>query len=251
LLEKDKELKTLALGRQRAIQVGTAIALLLVIIIALLLVNRYRVSSRVKRLAEIEGMRNAIARDLHDDIGSTLSTINLISKIAMRENAREVSAHLNRIAEQSSMMMENMSDMVWSINPVNDSLQKVLVKMKVFTSEILEPKNISYRFRGEESLNGLILDADKRKNLFLIFKEAINNAAKYSGATEVEISLEQTGSTLRMKVADNGQGFDMQQATSGNGLANMNVRAKALYAEFKMTSVPNQGTRIELEMPVT
>jgi signal transduction histidine kinase len=251
LLEKDKELKTLALGRQRAIQAGTAIALLLVIIIALLLINRYRVKSQVKRLAEIERMRNAIARDLHDDIGSTLSTINLISKIAMRENAREVGAHLHRIAEQSSLMMENMSDMVWSINPVNDSLQKVLVKMKVFASEILEPKNISYRFSGEESLNGLILDADKRKNLFLIFKEAVNNAAKYSGATEVEISLEQTGNTLRMKVADNGQGFDMQQTASGNGLVNMNVRAKALYAEFKMTSIQNQGTHIELEMPVT
>jgi signal transduction histidine kinase/Tfp pilus assembly protein PilF len=251
LLEKDKELKTLELGRHRAIQAGVATALVLVIVIAFLLVNRYRTINRVKRLTEIEEMRNVIARDLHDDIGSTLSTINLISKIAMKENARDVSAHLNRIAEQSSQMMENMSDIVWSINPINDSLQKVLVKMKVFTSEILEPKNISYRFQGEESLNGLSLDAEKRKNLFLIFKEAINNAAKYSGATEVEISLEQMEKTLRMKVADNGRGFDPGRVTSGNGLINMTERAKMLYAKFLLTSAQNQGTQIELVIPIT
>lgn len=252
LLEKDQELKTIALEAHRTVQAGAAIASLLVVIIAVLLVNRYRISNQVKRLAEIERMRNAIARDLHDDIGSTLSTINIISKLAMNENAGGSSAYLGRIAEQSSQMMENMTDMVWSINPVNDSLEKVVVKMKVFTGEILEPRNITYRFSGDETLNGLVLDADKRKNLFLIFKEAINNVAKYSGATAVEITLKQSDrKTLMLEIADNGCGFDAQQIRPGNGLLNMQARAQAMGAHFKLTSIISRGTRIGLEMSLT
>jgi two-component system sensor histidine kinase UhpB len=251
LLEKDQELKTLAIGRHRAIQAGVAIAFVLIIIIAVLLINRYRIGNRAKRLAEIEAVRNTIARDLHDDIGSTLSTINIISKLAIQENPNGSSIHFRRIAEQSSLMMENMTDMVWSINPVNDSLDKVVVKMKVFTSEILEPKNISYHFSGDESLKGISMDAEKRKNLFLIFKEAINNAAKYSGATNVEITLQQTGKKLKMTVADNGNGFDEHNVKRGNGLGNMHARAKELSAQFTLTSILDRGTHIELEMPTT
>jgi two-component system, NarL family, sensor histidine kinase UhpB len=251
LLEKDRALKTAELEAHRTVQAGAAIASLLVIVIAVLLVNRYRISNQVKRQAELSRMRNAIARDLHDDIGSTLSTINIISQLAMRESPAGNSTYLSRIAEQSSQMMENMADMVWSVNPVNDSLAKVVVKMKVFTAEILEPKNIRYRFSGEDSLNGLALDADKRKNLFLIFKEAINNTAKYSGATDVEITLKQSGKHLVMTISDNGCGFDALQITPGNGLHNMQTRAKALFAQFKLTSAVSQGTSVALEMPVT
>jgi len=251
LLEKDQELKTLALGRQRAIQAGAAIAVLLVILIALLLVNRYRLTNRARRQTEIEHMRNTIARDLHDDIGSALSTINIVSKLAMHENPDANNLHLLRIADQSSRMMESMTDMVWSINPVNDSLEKVAVKMKVFANEILEPKNISYRFSGEESLNGLSLDAERRKNLFLIFKETINNAAKYSGATTVDIVLRKSEGTLVMTVSDNGQGFARQNVKDGNGLKNMDARAKAMDAQFKLTSGAGKGTCMELELPIT
>ncbi len=251
LLTKDQDLKTLALERQRAIQIGSAVALLLVIVIALLLVNRYRVLNRAKRLAEIEQVRNTIARDLHDDIGSTLSTINIISNLAMRENINGNNHHLSRIAEQSSKMMESMTDMVWSINPINDSIEKVMVKMKVFATEILEPKNITVRFFGEESLNGLSLDAEKRKNVFLIFKEAINNAAKYSQATEVSVTLKQSEDKLMMTVSDNGKGFVEENVKTGNGLSNLKSRASAMHAEFNLSSAENKGTRIELVLPIT
>jgi two-component system, NarL family, sensor histidine kinase UhpB len=251
LLEKDQELKTIALARQQATQVGAAIAFFLAIIIAFLLVNRYRVINRAKRQAEIETVRNTIARDLHDDIGSTLSTINIISNLAMRENINGNNLHLSRIAEQSSRMMESMTDMVWSINPINDSMEKVAVKMKVFASEILEPKNIGFQFSGEESLNNLFLDAEKRKNLFLIFKEAINNAAKYSGATDVGVVLKKSERGLMMTIADNGHGFDHQNVKEGNGLKNMETRSKAMRANFKLSSVASLGTRIELELPIT
>ena len=251
LLTKDQELKTLALERQRAIQIGSAVALILIIAITVLLVNRYRVLNRAKRLAEIEQVRNTIARDLHDDIGSTLSTINIISNLAMRENGNSNNLHLKRIAEQSSRIMESMTDMVWSINPINDSIEKVMVKMKVFATEILEPKNITVRFFGEESLNGLPLDAEKRKNLFLIFKEAINNAAKYSQATEVNVTLKQTEGKLMMMVSDNGKGFIEENIKTGNGIKNLKSRADAMHAQFKLSSVENKGTQIEVVLPIT
>lgn len=251
LLEKDKALKNLALERHRAIQAGIVLALVSVVIIALLLVNRYRISHRVKRLTEIERVRNTIARDLHDDIGSMLSTINIISKVAMHENPDSNHLHLSRIAEQSSLMMESMTDIVWSINPVNDPLEKVAAKMNVFTGEILEPQNIRYQFSGEESLNGLTLDAEKRKNLFLIFKEAINNIAKYSEATDVEITLKQSAGRLVMTVSDNGCGFDRHLVKAGNGLRNMAARATSMNAQFQLTSAPGQGTHIALDLLIT
>jgi two-component system, NarL family, sensor histidine kinase UhpB len=251
LLEKDKELKNLELERLRVIQASTAIALVLFMVIGILLVNRFRVSNKVKRLAEIERVRNSLARDLHDDIGSTLSTINIISKLAMIENPNGNSLHLKRISDQSSRMMESMNDMVWSINPVNDSIEKVMVRMKVFCGEILEPKNINYQFSGEESLNGLVLNADKRKNLFLVFKEAINNAAKYSGATAIEVTLKQSDGNLVMTVSDNGNGFDELHVNGGNGLHNMQARARSMNAKFKLASTISKGTHIEVVLPVT
>jgi two-component system sensor histidine kinase UhpB len=245
LLEKEQELKTLELARQQATQSGVIIAVVLLFIIVALLVNRYRIQNRVRRQTEIESMRNSLARDLHDDIGSTLSTINIISKIAMDENPTGNNKYLNRISEQSSQMMESMADMVWSINPLNDSVEKVIVKMKVFAGEILEPKNINYQF-DIGSVNEISLDAEKRKNLFLLFKEAINNAAKYSEATHITISLKKVNQHLILMIADNGKGFVEKLVIHGNGLRNMRTRAASLGATFKINTTPNQGTCVEV-----
>ena len=140
-------------------------------------------------------VRNNIARDLHDDIGSTLSSINIMSQLAIQENARlsngqeNAGTHLKKIANHSASMMEKMSDIVWSINPKNDSIEQVVIKMKEFAAEMLEPKNIDYSFEIEDSIMALKLDVQKRKNIFLIFKEAINNAAKYSEGNKLTASL--------------------------------------------------------------
>lgn len=251
LLEKDKALRNLELERHNAIQFGIVIALILIVIIAILLINRYRIQNRIRRQAEIERIRNTIAKDLHDDIGSTLSTISIISKLAIKESSNGIERHLHHIAEQSSRMMESMSDIVWSINPVNDSMEKVVVKMKEFAAEILEPKNIGYRFSGESLLNGLSLDAEKRKNLFLIYKESLNNTAKYSNASEVEVLLTQSEDVFTMHIADNGSGFNKDQIKEGNGLRNMEARAKAINAHFSLESISGKGTRVSVELRIT
>ena len=147
-------------------------------------------------------------------------------------------------------MMEDMGDMVWSINPRNDSMSQVLIRMREFATEIFELKNIEYQF-SEKGIENLILSADQRKNLFLIFKETVNNAAKYSEANKVEISLNQQDHILVMSIKDNGKGFDEQKIKAGNGLRNIRERAKEINSTLTLKSTMGIGTEVELNVPIT
>lgn len=248
LLKKDQELQSLELARERANTTIIALVLISVVVISLLLVNRYRVMNRARREIELEKVRNHIARDLHDDIGSTLSSINIMSQLAMNGDA---SQHLKKIALHSAQMMENMSDIVWSINPKNDTIEQVVLKMKEFAFEILEPKEIAHSFHLDEALTQFKLDVEKRKNLFLIFKEAINNAAKYSDGSEVQISLSVKHEKIHLSVSDNGKGFNEVEVKQGNGLINMKERAISIGGKLWQSSTPGTGTQILLELPIT
>jgi signal transduction histidine kinase len=141
--------------------------------------------------------------------------------------------------------------MVWSINPDNDSLQKMLAKMKEFSAEILEPKNMSYRFQGEETLNGTVLDVAQRKNIFLIFKESVNNAAKYSGGSTVDVQMVHVDNNLLLTIRDNGKGFDPSKVLDGNGLKNMNARAREIDANLRVETAEGVGTALHLRLPLT
>jgi two-component system, NarL family, sensor histidine kinase UhpB len=249
LLRKDQELQTLALSRQRVIITLGIIGFISVLIIAALLVNRYRVMDRTKRLLEIEKVRNNIARDLHDDMGSALSSINILSQVALVEKNGNTQGYLQRIGDQSARMMEDMGDMVWSINPRNDSMSQVLIRMREFATEIFELKNIEYQF-SEKGTENLLLNADQRKNLFLIYKETVNNAAKYSEATTVEINIQQQDHELILSIKDNGQGFDSQKVKAGNGLRNLRERAKEINATLELKSTLGTGTEVTLKVPI-
>lgn len=250
LLKKDQELQKAEISRQRANTTIIVVALISVIVISVLLINRYRVLNKTRRLVELERMRNTIARDLHDDIGSTLSSINIISQMALKD-ANGSSSNFQRIAQHSSSMMESMSDIVWSINPNNDSPEQVISKMKEFAAEILDPLDIDYTFTGEENLHAVTLDAATRKNLLLIFKEAVNNAAKYSGASVMTIHFTKQADILEVAIQDNGKGFDAEVISSGNGLRNMKARATSLRGKLELKSSAGTGTAISLSIPIT
>lgn len=251
LLKKDQELKEATIAKQKSDQYLIAIAFVSVVFISLILFNRYKTINKVQRQVEIEKVRNHIARDLHDDIGSTLSSINLISKLAL-EDKNDVQKHLIRIADNSSRMMESMSDIVWSINPSHDSFGQVVMKMKEFAGEILEPKNIAYTISGEEEVCNIPVDIEKRKNLFLIFKEAINNAAKYSGATDVQVTFRRDQDEVFFTISDNGSGFDPSQVKLGNGLKNMEARAKSFNGTLSLNREhQSKGTSIAVKFAIT
>jgi two-component system, NarL family, sensor histidine kinase UhpB len=125
----------------------------------------------------------------------------------------------------------------------------MVIKMKEFLTEILESKNINYRFSGAETMRSLVLSPAKRKNLFLIFKEAINNSAKYSEASFVNITLAQQDGQLHLTITDNGKGFDLVNVKKGNGLHNINERAKEVNALVELYS-NNSGTTLKLLTPL-
>jgi signal transduction histidine kinase len=197
-------------------------------------------------------MRNHIARDLHDDIGSTLSSINILSKVAL-QSPSTATPHdsLAKIRDRSAAIMEKMDDIVWTINPQNDTMEQLLYRMKEFAGEMLEPLNIDYRFEEAGELAAIKLDIRKRKDLYLVFKEAINNAAKYSQCSHLFIRLRQDGDSLRLEITDDGKGFAAGTARNGNGLNNMRERASSMLAKLSIESEVGQGTRIGLDLPIT
>jgi two-component system, NarL family, sensor histidine kinase UhpB len=252
LLRKDQLLKATELRRQKTIQYSIVAFGALLAVIGFLVVNRYRVIQKSRQLVEIERVRNAIARDLHDDIGSTLTSINIISRMALKDQPDQtVLANFSRIEDHSRKMMDTMSDIVWSINPSNDTLDKTVVRMKEFSIEIFEPRGIAYEFHESGEMADARMDVNHRKNLFLIFKEVINNAMKYSQCTAIQVSLNVSHENFSLEINDNGIGFNAQSVRLGNGLKNMRERAKLMGANLTIDSVVGTGTKIHLTTAIT
>jgi two-component system, NarL family, sensor histidine kinase UhpB len=242
------QLSTDSLKRQRVI----LLALMLVLILLAILLTWYRMINRIKRELEIERIRNNISKDLHDDIGSTLSSIQIISKLGKQNEAIEIAQRkFSLIENHSTKIMGTMADIVWSINSNNDTLEKIVLYMKEFSAEILEPQNINYYFAVTSGLENLRIDVSVRKNLFLIFKEAINNAVKYSDCSEIRVNIAFHAGLLTMEIMDNGKGFDFHQIKLGNGLNNMKERANLINAQFDIISKIDLGTHISVSTAIT
>lgn len=208
---------------------------------------------RLTRLLAVERIRNKVARDLHDDVGSTLSTINILSSMAKTKlltDPVKTSEYISKITDNSQQMMEAMDDIVWSIKPDNDNMQKILARMREYASSILEPKDIEIKFQVDESVYDLKLNMETRRDVFLIFKEALNNSAKYSHCSTIEIQITSENKKLGIHIIDNGIGFNTETADSGNGLGNMQKRAEALYGTIRFHSKEGKGTEILLTVPV-
>jgi ligand-binding sensor domain-containing protein/two-component sensor histidine kinase len=226
--------------------------ILIVVILAFLPIY-FIYKLRLRRLIEVQKVREKVARDLHDDMGSTLTSINILSEMANGKVWNEpdtVRDYLQRISKNSSQMMEAMDDIVWSINPSNDQLSRIAARMREYTASILEPQDIRYYFNCNDASN-IKLDMDERRNLFLIFKEALNNISKYAHAQKVEIDLNYGKGFLSLRIKDDGIGFDADTKGDGNGLLNMRKRTDLLKGEIKFTSAPNEGTEIIVKLPVT
>ncbi|HEX7692182.1 MAG TPA: two-component regulator propeller domain-containing protein [Sediminibacterium sp.] len=208
---------------------------------------------RVKRLLDLEKLRMRVARDLHDDMGSTLSTINILSSMAktkLGSDAVKTGEYLGKIGDNSQRMMEAMDDIVWSIKPTNDSMQKIAARMREFATNVLEAKEIELDFRMDEAVFDVVLNMEARRDFFLVFKEAVNNAAKYSNASMVVIRVGMHNKRLVLLVEDNGAGFNPEEADNGNGLGNMRKRAAAMNGRILIVSSPGEGAHITLNIPV-
>ncbi|MBN2709586.1 MAG: hypothetical protein JXR46_11130, partial [Calditrichaceae bacterium] len=226
---------------------------MMLIILVLMSITYLIYRLRLNRLMAVERIRNKVARDLHDDVGSTLSTINILSSMAKSKlltDPVKTSEYISKITDNSQYMMEAMDDIVWSIKPDNDNMQKIVARMREYTSSILEPRDIGIEFHVEANVYDLKLKMETRRDVFLIFKEAVNNSAKYSHAGKIDIRITYGNKKLVINISDNGKGFNVLKADSGNGLGNMLKRAEALRGTLDIKSTEGNGTRINLMVPV-
>ena len=199
--------------------------------------------------------RLRISRELHDDIGSTLSGIVLYSHMAENQvraqQAGEVENSLNVIQRSANDMVSRLNDLVWAVNPEHNSLKNLMQKLEEYATEMTMVKNIKVQVSAPENLAEIQLPVESRHNIYLLGKEAINNAVKYSEASLLELSVHQFDHVIEFTITDNGKGFDMATVKKGNGLMNMYKRADEMAAILSVQSAPGKGTVISLRCKIT
>jgi signal transduction histidine kinase len=199
---------------------------------------------------KLQIIRDEISRDLHDDVGASLSNINILNELAKRNasNPAKANEYLSKAGEDIQHVSESLSDIVWNINSRYDDLENLFVRMKRYASDMFDGKDIFYTINFPNDTKNLVLSMDKRKDFYFIFKEAINNVVKYSEAKHAQVSVKVNDNFVELKVTDDGIGFDPQKIESGNGLVNMKHRAKVCNAKITVDTKPGNGTHISLKM---
>lgn len=218
--------------------------LLLVLVgVGLYLPFVYRKAQK-ERLLKI---RNQISRDLHDELGANVSSIHIMANMLLNRRRTETDdPALVNISKYSVQISDTINDIVWNINPKFDSVDELIKKMIRYASESLEASQINYKVELPKHPVNVEIDNEFKYHLYLLFKEAINNAAKYSRANLVHIAVNFTNHVFSFSVKDNGTGFDINEADKGNGLYNMRSRAKEIGASLEIHSEKGRGTEIHL-----
>ncbi|HEU4833200.1 MAG TPA: two-component regulator propeller domain-containing protein, partial [Pyrinomonadaceae bacterium] len=229
------------------------------IVLALVAVTHLIYRYHTRRLIELERVRTRIATDLHDDIGASLSKIAILSDVAGQELSTmrdsPVAAPLTQIADTSRDCVDAMSDIVWAVNPQRDHLSDLTQRMRRFAEDLLDAKNIELTIRSSLDDKDVALGADLRREVYLIFKECINNVVKHSSCTEAGVVFSVNGPWLTVSITDNGKGFEPDSngdspGMGGHGLASMQRRARALGGSLQIDSGVSRGTSVTLKVPI-
>jgi ligand-binding sensor domain-containing protein len=207
---------------------------------------------RINELLKMQAVRNRISSDLHDEIGATLSGIGILSTVAKQQldENHPSQALLSRITEDALTVGNSIDDIVWSINPKNDELTSIIARMNRHAAELFDAKNIDYQILIPDTIENIKLSMEQRRNVYLIFKEAINNLIKYASCSHVLIEIKFTNRKFTLFIKDDGKGFDIEKPSNRNGLKNIKNRAKNLNGMIKIVSKLGEGTSIFLEFMV-
>lgn len=245
ILKKDQQLSETSLQKQKLVQYTIIGLIPLLVLVGFLMVNRIKLRSKMKQLE----LRNQIAADLHDEVGSSLSSIHLLSQMANQQGSE--ASHkdiLTRMSNNAKETMEKMGDIVWMIKHTDAEGTSLKQRMERFAFELCGSRNIEVVL-DLENLVKAELSMEQRKGIYLVFKEAVNNAVKYSGAQKIGVEVKEEGGNLVLRIQDNGKGFDPDKIIKGNGLENMNNRARELAGDLQVTSESGSGTTIQLKVP--
>jgi len=222
-------------------------AFVAVVFLTFLGLGIYFVTAQIKNILAVERLRTKIAADLHDNIGSSLTEISILSEvISTRLNGAEkdVQKSLGKISAKSRDLIDKMSDIVWLVNPKRDSLYDLILRLQDTYSELLAETNISFRSDNLKALENVSLQMEHRQHLFLIFKEAINNCITHSNCTEIYLNAKVNGRKLEMELSDNGNGYE-RKTSQGNGLDNMENRAALIGGKLYIDSSLGKGTTVK------
>ncbi len=220
-------------------------ALVLLIIVGL-------ARGRSRRRRDLEGLRQQIASDLHDDIGSNLSSIALLAELGSSEAEEPdlVKEEFDEIKRTADKTVESMRDIVWLIRPGEETWKQMIARFRETAAKLLRAHE--YRFETKGSMHEERLPLDFKRDLFLMYKEILNNIVRHAEAHRVQIELETTRGRLFLRIADDGKGFNNldQNFREGNGLKNLRRRAQALGGNLKVRSAAGEGTSVQLSAPI-
>ena len=226
--------------------------MLLIIMGALIFYFFYRY--RMGQLKKMLAMRTRISKDLHDEVGATLSSIHIYSSVASKTLETDTGkslAALDHIRENTKQVMENLNDIVWAVKAGRPDEYSLESKLKNYGYELLTPLNIHCEYRVDANAEKKLTSMEARRNILLIAKEAMNNIAKYSGATRAFVQLAAKGNNLELEISDNGKGMDPGNKRGGNGLFHMRERSRAMGGQLEIRSEPAKGTSVLCTIPMT
>jgi PAS domain S-box-containing protein len=202
---------------------------------------------------KLERMRMQISADLHDEIGSILSGISVFNEILrneLTENQPKALQLCRRVEENVHAVQESLHEIIWTINPENDSLDNVLIVLQSRAAELLEARGIRFEFRGPDEPVPLGIPMEKRRQVYLIVKEALNNLVKYSSCELAVMAVDIADGRFVLSLSDNGKGFIRGHVRAGNGIRNMEVRAGAMGGDITLDSAEGKGTTVTLRLPL-
>lgn len=251
LMEKDREIQAVLASKQRQQKIMVYVGFGLLLLFIGFGFQRFRKYKEMKSIQALVDERLRISRELHDEVGATLSGIAMYTHVA-KEQVRlakntEAETSLTYMQKSAGEMVNKLSDIVWLINPEQDTILEIIGRLGEFGKQMAGAKNMQMKLDVPAGLTGLHIPLEARRNIYLICKEAINNAVKYSRGRVVELKVRMAGSQLLFSVHDDGIGFDYLSSKEGNGLVNMQNRAKAISASYELKSMTGQGTQIEFQ----
>jgi two-component sensor histidine kinase len=205
----------------------------------------YLSTNRIKHQLAIEKLKTKLAADLHDNVGASLTEISILSEVAVQKsNGVDNPKELKNISEIARQLIDTMSDIVFVVNPERDSLHDLIIKLKDSYNDFLNSVGISFKVKNIDKTNDIKLPMDYKQNLLLIFKEGINNSIKHSKCSKIILEANIRADVIEMILSDDGSGFDEKNMIHGNGLRNMESRAKNIGGRMKWRSSQKTGTEI-------
>lgn len=207
---------------------------------------------RINQLVRVQKVRNRIATDLHDDIGSALTTISVLSELSDKNLADQKLAkqYIHRISEEVNASGQALDDIIWSVNSSNDSLDEMMIRMRRFAAELFDHTNTHCQLQLQPAATGIKIGMEQRRDLYLVFKETLNNIYKHAAAKNVKVELSILDHFLKLTIKDDGHGFDTSQLTHRNGLKNLKTRVDKWKGKINIESHPEKGTLINIMMSI-